>query len=276
MKDLLRLFTSSPLTNRTGQTEAPSSRSDFFAIPAGCRSLRLACLCSLLIAGGAYSADAVVYTIQWGTGTAPFQYHPEVTDYQVEATGIQNHQGVHGFVVHHNGTDTYYDIPGENYYITFLHVNNLGQVGGTYNANYGGFGCTSFFWNQGQITTFAGVADPHVSDMNDSGEVVGSCFSNGSHVGFVFQNGSASHFTLYDYLQSIQYNGKTYMLNDISCMIEAVNDSGQLLGHFGPMYPEPAETSFWYIATPVPEPGSVSLFIPGLFGFLRMRSRRSR
>src|SRR5262245_15011580 len=74
------------------------------------------------------SIHAAGYTIQFGQGTSPFVDDPASTSYTVDATGVQNQQGVHGFVTHHNGVDQYVNMPGENYYITFLHVNNLGQV----------------------------------------------------------------------------------------------------------------------------------------------------
>src|ERR1041385_7330250 len=126
------------------------------------------------------SATAVLptdYTIQFGTGIAPFQYDLPPADYSVTATGTQNHQGVHGFDLQHNGSDTLFDLPGENYYIDLLQVNAQGQVAGTFNANYGGSGCHAFFWDQGHLSIFASLADTHVEDMNDSGVVIGTSLS---------------------------------------------------------------------------------------------------
>jgi hypothetical protein len=214
-----------------------------------------------------------VYTIQYGQGPSPFEHNPPVTGYEVEATGVQNQQGVHGFAVHHNGTDTSYDIPGENYYIDLLHVNSSGQVCGTYNANYGGYGCHSFFWNQGQLSVFSGISDPHVTDMNNQGQVVGNFGHYGSREGFIYDHGVLSTFFIFDHLGSIQYDGNNHSLGGASTYIDAINDEGQLGGHFG--LPQLSGVGFWFIASPVsvPEPTATVLLGIGLFGFLALKSR---
>src|SRR5262245_51345006 len=137
------------------------------------------------------------YTFQYGPYGGPTPFTPDAppTDYSVDPTGIQNHQGTHGFVVHHNGTDTYVNIPGTNYAIGGLQINTAGNVAGTYNDNLGGTGGDrSFFWN-GTLSVFSSpLSDPQVRDMNDLGEIVGGFRDGGSRQGFIYNHGSYSTF----------------------------------------------------------------------------------
>lgn len=227
----------------------------------------------------ALSAAAVLpagYTIQFGTGVPPFQYDLPPVDYSVTATGTQNHQGVHGFDLQHSGADTVFDLPGENYFIDLLQVNARGQVAGTFNANYGGSGCHAFFWDQGQLSIFSGLADTHVEDMNDSGLVIGTSLSRyGSRQGFILDHGSYATFNLSTYLQQFQYNGQSFSLtHGESTLLTDINDQGEILGNFSVSgRPE----HFWFIASPVsvPEPGALSLLGVGIFGLLTIRGRTS-
>jgi PEP-CTERM motif len=229
----------------------------------------------------AVSAQGTAYNIEIGTGTAPFQYRNPTTTYQVDPTGIQNQQGVHGFVTHHNGVDTYVNVPGENYYITFLHVNDSGNVSGTINVSYGGYGCHSIFWASGQPIDFSYPtwSDAHVIDMNNLGEVVGSFGYYGSRQGFIYDHGNYTTFNLTDQLHGhFDYNGQSYRINGESTMIDAVNDYGQILGNFGLIS---GGSSFWFIASPIgmiPEPGTMTLLGLGFAGWLVMKkkSRLSR
>jgi len=216
------------------------------------------------------SEGATSYTIEYGLGTSPFAYRLPTTDYQIDATGMQNQQGIHGFAVHHSGADTYADIPGENYSIFNLHVNNLGQVSGTVNANYGGFGCNSFFWDQGQLTLFPGKEDVQVYDMNNLGQVVGDFFGDYTRHGFIWDNGAYETYKLSDYLTTVEYNGESYNFKSDWDSLNAINDNGQLSGDF---FMLDLHTTFWYIATPVPEPGVMALLSLGLLGLVGFRSR---
>jgi len=245
-------------------------KSTFLAVPFLVK-YRAVLLCGAIGFFALSSEGAASYTIEYGTGISPFEYRLPTTDYQIDATGVQNQQGIHGFVVHHDGADTYVDIPGENYSIFNLHVDNLGQVSGTVNANYGGFGCDSFFWDQDQLTMFQYKEDAHVSDMNNLGQVVGTFFrwGDGTRHGFIWENGSYETYNLSDYLPTIEYNGTSYNTQSGADYLYAINDSGQLSGDvwvFG------LGMTFWYIATPVPEPGFMALLSLGLLGLFRLRS----
>jgi hypothetical protein len=231
-------------------------------------------LCFSIIVFAALSSDGALYSIEYGVGASPFEYRPPTTNYQVEATGVPNQQGIHGFVVHHDGTDTYVDIPVECYYMNGVVVNDLGQVSGTYNANYGGYGCTSFFWDQGQFTIFdSGIwSDPHVWDMNNLGQVIGR-WGDAPPLGFVWDHGAYTTIRMTDYMQSAEYNGETYSVDGIATQATAINDRGQVAGYFAALDSKFNYVGFWYIATPVPEPGTMALLCLGLVGLVRIRRK---
>jgi PEP-CTERM motif len=218
------------------------------------------------------------YTIQIGQGTSPFVDDLPSTSYTVDATGIQSNQGVHGFVTHHNGVDTYVNMPGENYYIDHLHIDNSGQVSGTYNANYGGYGCTSFYWD-GQLNLFPalyGTGDPHVSDMNDYGVVVGSVQSYGARQGFIYDHGGYYLFNLSTYQPTFAYNGTTYNMHGQYVLVDRINDLGQISGGFS--LQNGMGPNFWFIASPVgmiPEPGSMTLLGLGFASWLITKRKRT-
>jgi PEP-CTERM motif len=200
---------------------------------------------------------------------------PASTSYTINTTGTQNHQGVHGFVTHHNGIDTTVNMPGENYYIGAI-INNAGQVSGTYNANYGGFGCTSFFWENGALTLYPppGVSsdDPHVYDMNDSGIVVGDFAFYSYRQGFILDHGSFSPFSLSPYVSSFDLDGQNYRLAGGFATIHGINNAGQLYGNLL----LPNNKSFWYVASPIgmiPEPSTMTLLGLGAFALIRLRKK---
>jgi hypothetical protein len=224
----------------------------------------------------AASAQGSGYTVQFGQqGAAPFADDPPSSSYGVDPTGIQNQQGVHGFVVHHNGTDTYVDMPGENYYIGGLHINNSGEVCGTYNANYGGYGDTSFFWVNGALTLLpssGGFSDPHISDMNDFGVTVGTIDQYTARQGFILDHGVLSLFSLSQYAPTFDYGGTSYNVAGSFATIDGINDLGQLYGNV--MLTD--REIFWYVASPigvVPEPSTMTLLGLGAFALVKLRKK---
>jgi hypothetical protein len=227
-------------------------------------------ICWINIVVFALPLKGAMYTIQYGVGDSPFVRRPPTLDYQVEPTGSNEPiSGPHGFVLHHNGVDTYVNIEAATYYVAGLLVNDSGQVTGRYNWNAWGPPCQAFFWDQGQLTLCSDTRDNHMVDMNNLGQVVGN-FGVGIKKPFVWDHESYSLFDLSQYLQQVEYNGHNYPIQDEAYVrLDGINDQGQLSGVFDPTL---NGDFLWFIATPVPEPSAVAL--AGL-GYLAVILRRS-
>ena len=137
-------------------------------------------------------------------------------------------------------------------------INNAGQVTGFYRAPGPGF--HGFVYTAGSFQLFdvPGGFDTEPTDINNDGVVVGWTLS--PFAGFIAANGSITEF---------DYPGNP------GNFAFGINDHGQIVGAFS----DPSEPFLHrgFLATPVPEAGTLLLLAAGLVcsGLVRLRRRHS-
>jgi len=157
----------------------------------------------------------------------------------------------HGFL-YTGGSFTTIDVPGASSTAAFG-INNSGQIVGNFfdgSTNHRrGFvdtaGSFTFFDVPGAMITY-----PY--GINESGQIVGTFFDSLGQHGFVDTAGS---FT------TINFPGAT------RTDAQGINNSGQIVGYF------PDEG---FLATPVPEPGTLPMILAGCFGFAALYAMTRR
>ena len=128
-------------------------------------------------------------------------------------------------------------------------VNNLGQIVGDYTVGNKSVG---FIDNAGVYTTIdvPGSMATHANGINNLGEVVGDYTDIlGSH-GFIYNNGEIIKFDA---------PGASSFPDGPSTHASGINDYGEITGTWAK-----STSEFAYIATPVPEPGTIGLFGTGM------------
>ncbi|HUJ31646.1 MAG TPA: PEP-CTERM sorting domain-containing protein [Candidatus Acidoferrum sp.] len=137
-------------------------------------------------------------------------------------------------------------------------INNLGQVVGYYRGP--GVGFDGFIDDNGTYQTldFPGGFDTELFGINNNGDIVGYTVSPGTD--FEYSNGT--------YTEVFGPTGE-------NADVQGINDHGQTVGLYGI---DPAESFGYggYLATPAPEPGSLSLLWSGLGAASVLAFRRKR
>lgn len=161
----------------------------------------------------------------------------------------------HGFLRSPAGNFTTVDAPGATSGTYANDINSAGQIVGFYIDAGGGF--VGFLRSPGgNYSTFSvlpGVIDTFPYGINDAGQIVG-VYSGGSPHGFLLSGGT---------LTTIDVPGAIYT--------EAlgINSLGQIVGDFAD-----ASGVHGFIATPIPEPGSLLFAASGIGGMWLARRRR--
>jgi probable HAF family extracellular repeat protein len=189
---------------------------------------------------------------------------------EVVGTSSMNYHTDDGFI-YQNGVLTKIDAP--DYFITEFHgINNAGQILGV-----AGIGApeTIFLYSDGTFTRitpavivkdiYGGPFPTDISagaDISDTAQIVGTVLAaeyGNKTEGFLYANGAT---------RTIHFPGAT------STSVTGINNAGQIVGSFLDQNGD----SHGFVATPVPEPAFLLLFVPGalVFGILKRRRKAAR
>jgi len=209
--------------------------------------------------------------------------------------GFHDQIGSHGFL-YSGGSFSTIDFPGAVGQTTASGINDTGQIVGGFALSIFVGGC--FLYSGGSFTA---INVPHAEGcgINNSGQIVGDFYDGGPNRGFLYSGGSfttiavpgasytfargindageivGSYFdaamNLYGFLEK---GGSFTTINVPGAQFTAasgINDGGEITGTF-----QDASGVHGFVATPVPEPGSLTLtapavFLMGLFALARRR-----
>lgn len=135
-------------------------------------------------------------------------------------------------------------------------INDAGQIVGTYFDSVGQHG---FLYSNGKFTTidFPGSAGSTLADrINDSGEIIGYA----PEKGFLYSNGIFS---------TIEYPNPDTSYTEVT----GLNDAGQIVGNYSVQNTLATQPFF---ASPIPEPGPLTLVVTALAAHVRIRRRYRR
>ena len=141
-------------------------------------------------------------------------------------------------------------------------VGYSGHPDAVYTGMHVGGPCGSYFWSAGSFTVIPDW-DVHALDINYYGQVVGSYGNDPGGTGRAFLWDIANPNSMLHLL--IPGVGDPY-----GSYAEGINDDGFIVGRYKLTNSGP---DYYFLATPVPEPGTILLLSSGLIGLIGLRKK---
>lgn len=171
------------------------------------------------------------------------------------AATVGTQSSMQGFLLHPDGTFSILSVP-DSIFTDARGINNVGQIVGRFRA--GGFAERGFLYSGGIYTPIAvpGALWTNAMGINSVGDIVGSFHDGTAEHGFHYSN---NVFSIIDPESSVLTNAW------------GINDAGHIVGTFY----GPTGGYHGFVASPVPLPAALPLFVTGLgFVYLVLKRRR--